>query len=142
MSDAFDGKKFGSAVVVPFVATNLTTGASNQDLVLGSGLAAAVYIAPRAGSIVAITAACGAITAGTITLKPHLASTEYAITGMPSPILTSANDTNGTYAVATSSGAVRFAAGAALGISAVTTTTLDPTNTIDVDAFLHVMLDA
>lgn len=140
MSDAFDSKKFGAVVAIPFAAANLTTGASNQDLVLGSALAAAVYIAPRAGSIIAITAACGAITAGTITLKPHLASTEYAVTGMPTPVLNATNDTNGTYAVA-GAGVVRFAAGAALGVSAVTTTTLDPTNTIDVDAFLHIQLD-
>lgn len=140
MSDNFDSGKFGGIVAIPFSATNVTTGASNQDMTLASGLSSG-YVAPRSGSIVGISAACGAITAGTITLKPHAASTEYAQSATPAPVLNATNDTNGTY-VAARPGAIRFAAGATLGVSLTSTTTLDPTNTLDVDAFLHIQLDA
>lgn len=139
MSDAFDGKKFGGTIAIPFQATNLTTQASNQDLVLAG--ANTLYIAPKAGSIVGISAVCAAITAGTITLLPHLASTEYGVSGVPSPVLDATNDVGGSYATIRP-GAIRFAAGAALGISATTTTSLNPTNTLDVDATLHILLDA
>lgn len=140
MSDAFDSKKFGGILAIPFAATNVTTGASDQDLVLGSALAAAVYIPPRAGSIVAISAACGAVTAGTITLKAHRTSVEVTEVGAPAPALSSNNDTNGTYATVRP-GAVRFSAGQPIGLSITSTTALDPTNTLDVDAFLHIQLD-
>lgn len=140
MSDGFDSKKFGSVVVIPFAKANVTTGADNEDMVLASALAAAVYVAPKAGSVVGISAACGAITAGTITLKPHLLSTEYAQSGVPQPVLNATYDTNGTYATIRA-GAIRFAAGAQLGISASGSTDLNPTNTVDVDAFLHIQLD-
>lgn len=140
MSDVFDDKKYGASVAIHFFATNVTTGASNQDLAL-AGSAGTYYIAPRPGSVVGITSACGAITAGTITAKPHLASTEYAQVGVPSPVLDATNDVGGTYATLRP-GAIRFAAGAALGVSVTSTTTLDPTNTLDVDAYLHVVLDA
>lgn len=138
MSDAYDSKKFGSVVAIPFAATNLTTGASNQDLTLGAG--GTTFVAPRAGSIVGISASCAAITAGTVTLTPHSDSTEIAIQGTPIPVLSSDNDTNGTY-VNARPGVVSFAAGARLGISATTTTTLNPTNTLDVDATLFIQLN-
>lgn len=138
MSDNFDSKKFGATLAIPFSKANLTTGESNADLTLGG--AGTTYVAPAAGSIVSISAACAAITAGTITLKPHKAGTEYTEAGTPSPVLSSDNDTNGTYANVRP-GALTFAAGDTLGISATTTTTLDPTNTLDVDAVLHIQLD-
>ena len=140
MSDFFDAGKFGSVVAIPFTLTNATTGVSNGDLKVGGG-ALTYYVAPAAGSIVGISANCAAITAGTITLKPHAAGTEYADSGIPTPVLSSTADTNGTYATVRP-GAVTFDAGDTLGISAVSTTTLDPTDSLDVDAFLHVVLNA
>lgn len=139
MSDNFDSKKFGSIVAIPFSKANLTTGESNTDLALAGGTAD--FIAPVAGSIVGISAACAAITAGTITLKPHKASTEYAEVGTPAPVLNATNDVGGSYA-SVRPNALSFAAGDRLGISATTTTTLDPTNTLDVDAVLFIQLDA
>lgn len=140
MSDSFDSKKFGSIVAIPFAATNVTTGAANQDLVLASGQASG-YVAPRAGSIVGISAACGAITAGGIAVKAHKASTELTEAAAPTVTLNATNDTNGTYANVRP-GALRFAAGDTIGVSlSATTTALDPTNTLDVDAFLHIQLD-
>lgn len=138
MSDTFDVKKHGAIIAIPFSKANITTGAANEDLALGG--AGTLFVAPRSGSIVAISASCAAITAGTITLTPHSAGTELAVTGMPQPVLSSAADTNGTYATARP-GAVTFAAGATLGISVTSTTTLDPTNTLDVDAVLFVQLN-
>lgn len=138
MSDTFDTKKHGAIVAIPFFKANITTGAANEDLGLGG--AGTVAIMPRAGSIVGISASCAAITAGTITLTPHSQSTEIATTGVPQPVLSSANDTNGTYATVRP-GAITFAAGAGLGISVSATTTLDPTNTLDVDAVLFVQFN-
>lgn len=131
--------KHGSFMAIPFTLTNATTGLSNSDLVFSGG-ATTLAVMPQAGSIVGITANCAAITAGTVTLKPHRASTEYTDAGTPAPVLSSAQDTNGTYATVRPS-ALTFVAGDTLGISATTTTTLDPTNTLDVDALLWIQLD-
>ena len=139
MADFFDAGKFGACVAIPFTLTNATTGNSNTDLTLGGG-ALTYYVAPASGSIVGITATCAAVTAGTITLSAHNAGTEVTDSGAPTAVLSSTADTNGTYGTARP-GAVTFSAGATLGLSAVSTTTLDPTNTLDVDAFLHVVLD-
>lgn len=139
MATEFDSKKFGAFLSIPFTLTNATTGNSNTDLLFGGG-AGTVFVAPVSGSIVGISAATAAITAGTITLTPHSASTEFTEAGVPVAELSSAYDTNGTYATAYP-GAISFAAGATLGISATTTTTLNPTNTLDVDAVLFIQLD-
>ncbi len=138
MATEFDGKKHGAIVAIPFSKTNITTGAANEDLGLAG--AGTTFVAPAAGSIIGISASCAAITAGTMTLKAHKASTEVTVSGAPAPVLSSANDTNGTYATAPV-GAVSFAAGDTLGISVVSTTTLDPTNTLDIDAVLFVQLN-
>lgn len=138
MATEFDGQKWGAYLAIPFAKSNITTGASNEDLGLAG--AGTTFVAPAAGSIVGISASCAAVTAGTMTLTPHSASTEIATTGVPQPVLSSANDTNGTYATVRP-GAITFAAGATLGISVTSTTTLDPTNTLDVDAVLFIQLN-
>lgn len=140
MSDNFDSGKFGGVVAIPFAKTNVTTGASNEDMILGSGLTS--YIPPRSGSIIGISAATAAITAGGISVEVHRASTELTESAAPTVTLNATNDTNGTYA-SVRPGAIRFDAGAPIGLSlSATTTALDPTNTLDVDAFLHIVLDA
>jgi hypothetical protein len=139
MATEFDSKKFGAFLAIPFTLTNATTGNSNTDLLVAGG-AGTVFCAPASGSVVGVSAATAAITAGTITLTPHSAGTEFAVAGTPTAVLSSAFDTNGTQGT-TYPGLVRFAAGDTLGISATTTTTLNPTNTLDVDAFLFVQLD-
>lgn len=131
--------KHGQFLAIPFTLTNATTGLSNSDLTFAGG-ATTLFVAPQAGSVVGISANCAAITAGTITLKPHKAGTEYTDVGTPAPALSSAQDTNGTYATVRPS-ALTFVAGDTLGISATTTTTLDPTNSLDVDAVLFVQFD-
>lgn len=141
MSDSYDGKKYGAPLAIPFAKANVTTGAANEDMVLNSALATSVYIPPRSGSIVGISAATAAITAGGIQIKAHRASVELTENGAPAPTLNATNDTNGTFANIRP-GAIRFAAGDPIGLSlSATTTALDPTNTLDVDAFLHVVLD-
>lgn len=139
MSDSFDSKKFGSILAIPFSATNVTTGAADQDMLLASGLTH--FIPPKAGSIVGISAATAAITAGGITVEAHRASTELTEAAAPVPTLNATYDTNGTF-VNVRAGAIRFAAGEPIGLSlSATTTALNPTNTLDVDAFLYVQLD-
>ena len=135
MADEFNPK---SGPVVPFVfhKTNLTTGEANADLLAQDGIGT-LAIMPKAGSVVGITLnASGAITAGTITASAHASSTEYANT--PAPVASSAAQSS--YAV-TRPRNIRFAAGDKLGVSVSTTTTLDPTNTEDVTAYLFVVFD-
>jgi len=129
----------GNAVALAYTLANLTTGESNTDMKTAGSIAGTVHIMPKAGSIVAIGAgSAAAITAGTVTLKPHSNSTEFAEEGVPAPVLSSAAQQS--YATVRAR-ALRFAAGAKLGVSLTTTTTLDPTNTLDVDAVLYVQFD-
>jgi hypothetical protein len=130
--------KHGAHLAIPFSKADLTTGESNTDLLAQDGVGT-VYVAPKAGSVVGISInASGAITAGTITARAHKDSTEFAQTGYPAPVSNATNEK--TYANVRP-GALRFAAGDGLGISVTTTTTLDPTNTEDVSAYLHIVLD-
>jgi hypothetical protein len=140
MPTEFDSKKFGATLAIPFTIANATTGLDNADLLAAGGVNT-LFTAPAGGSIIGISAATAAITAGTITLKPHKAGTEFAEVGTPAPVLSSTADTNGAYATVRP-GALRFAAGDTLGISATSTTTLNPTNTLDVEATLFIVLDA
>ncbi|MBK8434125.1 MAG: hypothetical protein IPL28_23815 [Chloroflexi bacterium] len=137
MADTFNADKFGSFLTIPFSKTNLTTGASNEDLLLGSG--STLFVAPAAGSVVALSSrSAAAITAGTITIKTHAAGTEHTQAAAPTNALSSAAQVH--YDTA-APGLVSFAAGDTLGISVTTTTTLDPTNTLDVDGFLFVQFN-
>ena len=136
MSDIFN-PKHGSVVAIPFGHANATTGESNTDLTLDQSTLA---VMPAAGSVVGIgVRASAALTAGTITAKAHKAGTEFTDEGAPAPVLSSAAQDS--YATA-NPGAVTFDAGDKLGVSITTTTTLDPTNTLDVDAVLFVVLNA
>jgi len=136
MADYFDAGKFGAVLAIPFGKANLTTGESDADLTLEQSTLAVV---PAAGSVIGISIrSSAAITAGTITAKPHKAGTEYTDTGTPAPALSSAAQAS--YATVRPA-ALTFAAGNTLGVSVTTTTTLDPTNTLDVDAILFVQLN-
>lgn len=131
------GEFVRSPTAISFKIANATTGESNTDLSRDGGNT--LWVAPKAGSVVGIGAACSAaITAGTATFKAHVNSTEVADTSAPSPVCSSTN--RHSYAV-TRRGVVTFAAGSALGVSVVTTTTLDATNTLDFDADLYVIFD-
>lgn len=135
--DNYNAGRHGAIIAIPFVLTNATTGLANSDLVLGG--ATTLLTLPWSGSVIGISArASAALTAGTITLKAHAASTEYTQTGLPAPVISSAAQSS--YASVRPS-VLTFAAGGTVGISATTTTTLDATNTLDVDAFLYVQLD-
>lgn len=138
MADYFDAGKFGAVIAIPFHAENATTGASNIDMTVTVG-GDTLAVMPAAGSIVAISARANAtVNAGTVTLKAHSNSTEFTDTGIPAPAIGTAG-----YSYATvRPGAVTFAAGARLGLSYSATTTLDPTDSLDVDALLFVQLNA
>lgn len=137
MADNFNAQKFGMGFAIPFSTANATTGLSNADLSRAGG--GTGWVAPKAGSVIAIGArSAAAITAGTMTVQAHSASTELTDAGAPSAALTSGAQAS--YAVVRP-GAVRFAAGDVLGLSVTTTTTLDPTNTLDIDGELYVALD-
>lgn len=139
MASAFD-PKFGPVVPFVFTQANATTNQSNADL-LAYGLTGATLAAmPSAGSVVGISVTSSDnITAGSGTFRAHLASTELTSTGYPAPVLDATNS-NVTYATA-NPGAVRFAAGARLGVSVSTATDIAPTNTADFVAVLFVVFD-
>lgn len=129
--------KHGATIAIPLYKANITTGAANEDLALGGG--GTLVVMPKAGSILGISLnSAGAITAGTITARAHKAGTEFAETGYPAPVVGSTAQQS--YANARPR-ALRFAAGDKVGVSISSTTTLDPTNTLDVDAVLIVALD-
>lgn len=136
MADYLD-PKFGNAVALgPFTAADITTGADDQDLALAS--AGTTITMPHAGSVVGLSLEpVGTITAGSITASAHSSSTELANT--PEAVA-NATDTTGSYDTARP-GEVRFAAGDKLGVSVSATTTLAPTNTVDVAAVLYVIYD-
>jgi hypothetical protein len=136
----YNARKFGTYLTIPFFATDLTTGASNSDLLCGV-TANTLYIAPQAGSVVAISGETAVdVTAGSIALRAHKASTEFAQTGYPVATIDSTHDSTGSFADVRE-GALTFAAGDRLGISATSTTDLAPTNTVDVTAFLLIQLN-
>lgn len=136
MADTFDAGKFGAILAIPFNKANLTTGESNTDLTAGQDT---LHVMPAAGSVVGVgIRSNAALTAGTITATPQAAGTEYADTGVPQPVV---NATNQASYATVRPGALTFAAGATLGISVTTTTTLNPTNSVDVDAILFVQLN-
>ena len=136
MADTFDAGKFGAIIAIPFGKADLTTGESNSDLTAEQST---LHIMPAAGSVVGVgIRAGGTITAGTITAKPHKAGTEFTDASTPAPAVSSS--AQGSYA-SCAPGKLTFAAGDALGVSVTTTTTLNPTNTLDVDCLLFVQLN-
>ena len=138
MADYFNSKH-GPTMPIHFYKANVTVSASDEDCLLAGDGVGTLWIAPVAGSVVGISArASGTFTAGSITVRAHAAGTEIATTGYPAPVLSSA--AQGSYATVRP-GAIRFAAGDTLGVSVSSTTTLDPTNTEDVSAWLYVQLD-
>lgn len=138
MADYFDAGKFGAVMSIgPFTNANCTTGESNTDLAIGQN---SYWVAPVGGSVVGIGINLdAALTAGTVTVKAHEAGTEFADSGAPAPVC---NATNSSSYALVRPGAVTFDAGSKLGLSVTTTTTLNPTNTADVDGYLFVQLDA
>ena len=139
MADTFDAGKFGAVIAIPFIFSNATTGMTNSDLTFGGG-AGTLFTAPAAGSVVGISARSNtALTAGSVTLLTHAAGTEHTDSGAPSAVVDATNQ--GSYGTVRP-GAVTFAAGGTLGLSLTTTTTLDPTDSADVDAVLFVQLNA
>jgi len=136
MGDYFDAGKHGAVLAIPFSHANVTTGESNTDLTAGQDT---LHVMPYSGSIIGISIRANAsLTAGTITAQAHSNSTEVTDTGAPAPACSSSAQVS--YATVRP-GAVTFSAGDKLGISVTTTTTLDPTNSVDVDALLFVQLD-
>jgi hypothetical protein len=138
MADYMDSKKFGCILAVgPFTIANATTGESNTDLAYGQSSYAAM---PAGGSVVAISMYANAeVTAGSATVRAHSSGTELADTGYPAPVVNATN-TQVSYA-SCRPGAVTFSAGDKLGLSITSTTTLDPTNSLEIDGWLFVAID-
>jgi hypothetical protein len=139
MADTFD-PKFGAVVALPFSVANATTNQSNVDMVPAGGAGTTLIAMPVGGSVIGISVTSSDnITAGTATFRAHSASTEFTSTGYPAPVL-NATDSNVAYATVRP-GAVRFSAGARVGVSFSASTDLAPTNTADFNAVLFVVFD-
>lgn len=137
MASAFD-PKFGPVVPFLFSVANCTTNQSNVDLAPSSGTT--LIGMPSAGSVVGISVtSTDNVSGGSAIFRAHSASTEFASTGYPVATIDATNS-NVTYATA-NPGAVRFAAGARVGLSITTATDLTPTNTADFNAVLFVVFD-
>lgn len=137
MPDTFD-PKFGSPAQFVFLVDNITASQTDVDLTARTGFTTVTM--PSAGSVVAVTVQSSAnFTAGVATVRAHSASTEFADSGYPAAVLNSTNS-NSQYAVVRP-GAIRFAAGAKLGLSYTSDANIAPTNTNDLTAVLHVVFD-
>jgi hypothetical protein len=138
MADYFDSKKFGCIMAVgPFTIANATTEESDSELAYGQDSYAAM---PADGSVVAISVYANAeLEGGSATIRAHSAGTELAATGYPAPVVNTTN-TQVSYA-SVRPGAVTFSAGDKLGLSITSTTTLDPTDSLDIDGWLFVQIE-
>jgi hypothetical protein len=136
MANEFD-TKHGNMVAIPFAKANAVTNQSNTDIALAGGNT--IFVAPKAGSVVGLSVnASAALTAGTLSVRAHKDGTEFAQSGYPNPELTSSAQES--YA-SVRPRALTFSAGEGLGVSYTSSTTLDPTNTNDIDAILYVVFD-
>lgn len=138
MADTFS-PKFGNVVALPFKVANAVASQTNVDLSNDGGNT--TYVMPHAGSVIGLSVRASAdVTAGAVAFRGHSASTEFATTGYPAPALESVTNTNASYATI-APGAIRFAAGAKLGVSYTSDATMAPTNTNDFDCLLFVAFD-
>ena len=132
-------EKYGPVVAIgPFTVANLDTALTNTDLVVGQ---AGVTLAgmPAKGSVVGVSLAGNAEpSAGTVIASIHNAGTE--IVGGPTATIDSVTNTLHSAGLVTTARQHTFAAGARLGVSVTTTTTLAAT-TIEFDAWLYVRFD-
>jgi hypothetical protein len=140
MADTFN-PKFGNMVAIPFTVSNPDTGASNTDIKVSSGINSLVPM-PLAGSVVGISVKGNDnLTAGTITVKAHIASTEWTDAGALSVQLTSASGSSNAKYSSVRPGVMQFSAGNEIGVSYSTAAAYAPT-TIDFDVVLFVMFNA
>lgn len=137
MSDTF-APRHGSLAVFHFIQANVADAQTNVDLALADVGTNTLVPMPAAGFVAAV--ACklnAAVTAGTLTIQAHASSTEYGQAEAPAAVLSTSNTTFN-YDTARPR-AVNFAAGDQLGLS-ITTASLLPDGTADLDAWLYVML--
>ena len=140
MVDSYDGKKFGSALAIPYGVLNAVTNQTNTDLTVADVGQNTLSVMPQSGSVVGLSVQASAeVTAAGATFKAHEDGTEFAQASAPAPVLNTTN-TQQSYANARA-GLLSFAAGAGLGVSYTTTTDCAPTNTNDYSAVLFVQLD-
>lgn len=138
MADYFN-PKFGAVVPLTFSVANAVTNQSNVDLA-GPAAGTTVIAMPYSGSVIGISVTPSTnVTAGSATFRVHSASTEVATTGYPAPVLNATNS-NVSYATV-APGAIRFSAGARLGVSYSSATDMAPTDTNDYNATLWVVID-
>jgi len=140
MGDEFNAGKFGAIFPIAFFVADITASQTNVDLALGGGNTLAVM--PKGGSIVGISVrATAAVTAGTMSVRAHKDSTEFAQSGYPNPSLSSAAGLSQESHASIRPGALVFSADEGVGVSYTSDATMAPTNTNDLDALLFVQLD-
>lgn len=136
-NDMFDAGKFGACVEIGFQTANATTGLSNADMTCEQD---SVFVAPHSGSVVGMSLrGNAAVTAGQIAARAHKAGVEFAQDGYPNPTLDTDNPQNSYGNIRP--GVLTFDAGDTLGVSLTASTTLEPTNSLEIDAWLMVQFD-
>jgi len=135
MTGEFTTEHFGFAL--PYAVANAVTNAADVDLTLTGGNT--LMVMPKAGSVIGIAVRATAdLTAGSATFEAHKDGTEFADTS--APVLTLSDTVQESYA-SVRRGALKFAAGEAIGVSYSSSTDAAPTNTNDYDAVLFVAFD-
>lgn len=118
MTDQFAGRH-GNLAMYHFHWLNLAAAATNTDGLLENVTGITLAVMPGKGSIVGVTVVGTAVvTAGEGVWTPHLAGTEYTDVSVPKVTLDTTTTNNG-YATARPN-AVKFVAGATLGLSVTT----------------------
>jgi len=129
-------EKYGPVVALgPFFTANLDTALTNTDLPFGQAGVTLMGM-PYAGSVVGVSLDGNAApSAGTVIASIHSAGTE--LVGGPTATIDSVTNTLTSTGLVSTARQHTFAAGARLGISVTTTTTLAAT-TIEFNATLYV----
>jgi hypothetical protein len=135
MSQQID-PKFGGYVAIPFEATNLNSSLTNGAMSIGAGNTEVVV--PFSGSLIGIgVKGNAAATAGTAAFVAVVGGAQYGrLTATISTAAANTQKATGKAAV----GEIKFSAGDAVTIQAVTSTTFAPT-TVEYDAVLYIQLD-
>jgi len=141
MGDEFNAGKYGGIIAIPFGVANAVTNQTNTDLTASDATYTnTLVVMPKGGSVVGISVQASAeVTVDSATFRAQKDGTEFAQSGYPAPVLSTAN-TQQSYA-SIRPGVLTFSAGEGLGISYTSTTNMAPTNTNDFTALLFVQLD-
>jgi len=126
-----------AVVALQYAKANIVTAQTDTDLALAGGNT--ITVMPKAGSVVGVAVNMSALlTAGSVTVEVHKDGTELAEEA--GPVLTLTTAVQESYA-SVRRGAIKFTAGTGLGVSYSSSTDIEASNTLDLDAVLYIAFD-